>query len=60
MSAASLVFVLDSGERVTDPTFFYITVFGMLTLVTIVGVGLYAKGKSRQQRLEAAAQDPRE
>ena len=53
VTAASLVFALVPGESVSDPTFFYITVFGTLTVLTIVGVGLYANGKLRRQRLEA-------
>jgi amino acid transporter len=60
VTAASLVFALTPGESVADPMVFYITVFGMLGLVTIVGVGLYANGKLRRKRLEAAAADPRE
>jgi len=60
VTAASLVFALTPGESVADPTFFYITVFGMLGLATIVGVGLYANGSLRRKRLEAAAADPRE
>jgi amino acid transporter len=60
VTAASLVFALTPGESVADPTVFYITVFGMLALATIVGVGLYANGKLRRKRLEAAVADPRE
>jgi amino acid transporter len=60
VTAASLVFALIPGESVADPTVFYITAFGMLGLATIVGVGLYANGKLRRKRLEAAAPDPRE
>ena len=60
VTAASLVFALIPSESVADPTFFYITVFGTLAVLTIVGVGLYANGKSRRRRLEAAAPDPRE
>ena len=41
------------SENVADPTFFYITVFGTLAVLTTVGVGLYANGKLRRQRLEA-------
>jgi len=54
VTAASLVFALIPGESVADPTFFYITVFGTLTVLTIIGVSLYATGKLRRQRLEAA------
>jgi amino acid transporter len=54
VTAASLVFALIPGESVSDPTFFYVTVFGMVTLLTIVGLGLYANGKLRRRRLEAA------
>ncbi len=53
VTATSLVFALIPSESVADPTFFYITVFGALTVLTIVGVGLYVSGKSRRQRLEA-------
>ncbi len=53
VTAASLVFALMPSESVADPTFFYITVFGTLAVLTIVGVGLYANGKLRRQRLEA-------
>ena len=60
VTLASLVFALTPGESVADPTFFYITVFGMLAFATIVGVGLYANGKLRRKRLEAAAADPTE
>ncbi len=52
VTAASLVFALIPSESVADPTFFYITVFGMLALLIIVGVGLYANGKLRRNRLE--------
>ncbi len=50
--------MIDAASRteqasVADPTFFYITVFGTLALLTVVGVGLYANGKLRRQRLEA-------
>jgi len=31
--------------RVADPTFFYITVFGRVAVLTIAGMGLYANGK---------------
>jgi len=51
VTAASLVFALIPSESVVDPTFFYITVFGTLAVLTIVGVGLYANGKLRRQRL---------
>jgi amino acid transporter len=60
VTAASVVFALSPGESVADPTFFYITVFGMLALATMVGVGLYVNGKLRRRRLEAAAADPKE
>jgi amino acid transporter len=60
VTAASLVFALTPGESVADPKFFYITVFGMLALATVVGVGLYANGKLRRKRVEAAAADPGE
>jgi hypothetical protein len=60
VTAASLVFALTPGKSVADPTFFYITVFGMLALATIVGVGLYVNGKLRRKRAEAAAGDPSE
>ena len=60
VTAASLVFALIPGESVADPTVFYITVFGMLGLATIVGVGLYVNGKFRRKRVEAAAGDPSE
>ncbi len=55
VTAASLVFALIPGESVTDPTFFYITVFGTLAVLTITGLSLYANGRLRRQRLEAAA-----
>ena len=60
ITAASLVFALIPSESVADPTFFYITVFGTLAVLTVVGVGLYANGKLRRRRLEAAAPDPKE
>ncbi len=47
------MFALISSESVADPTFVYITVFGTLAVLTIVGVSLYANGKLRRQRLEA-------
>ena len=53
ITAASLVFALMPGDSVTDPTFFYITVFGGVGVLTIVGVGLYANGKLRRRRLGA-------
>jgi len=31
--------------RVADPTFFYITVFRLVAVLTIAGMGLYANGK---------------
>ena len=52
VTAASLVFALIPGESVADPTFFYITVFGMLALLTLLGVGLYANGMRRRRRIE--------
>ncbi len=55
VTAASLIFALIPSESVADPTFFYITVFGTLAVLTIVGVDLYVNSKSRRQRLEAAA-----
>ncbi len=58
VTAASLVFALIPGESVVDPTFFYVTVFGMLAVLTIVGVGLYANGTLLRRRLEAAGRDP--
>ncbi len=60
VTLASLVFASTPGKSVADPTFFYITVLGMLALTTIVGVGLYANGKLRRKRAEAAAGDPSE
>ena len=54
VTAAALVFALIPGKSVADPTFFYITVFGTLAVLTIIGVSLYANGKLRRQRLEAA------
>ena len=54
VTAGSLVFALIPSESVADPTFFYITVFGTLAVLTIVGLSLYANGKLRRQRLEAA------
>ena len=54
VTAVSLVFALIPSESVADPTFFYITVFGTLAVLTILGVGLYANGKLRRRRLEAA------
>ena len=54
VTAASLVFALIPGENVVDPTFFYITVFGMLALLTFLGVGLYANGMRRRRRIETA------
>jgi hypothetical protein len=60
VTLASLVFASTPGKSVADPTFFYITVFGMLALTTIVGVGLYANGKLRRNRAEAATGDPTE
>jgi len=57
VTAASLVFALTPGESVADPTVFYITVFGMLGLATLVGVALYAHGRLRRKRLEEAAAD---
>ncbi len=54
VTAASLVFALIPSESVADPTFFYITVFGTLAVLTILGVSLYANGKLRRRRLEAA------
>ncbi len=53
VTAGSLVFALIPSESVADPTIFYITVFGTVGLLTIVGVGLYANGKLRRQRLGA-------
>ena len=53
ITAGSLVFALIPSAGIADPTFFYITVFGTLAVLTIVGVGLYANGKLRRQRLEA-------
>ncbi len=53
VTAASLVFALIPSDSVADPTFFYITVFGALAVLTIVGVGLYISGRSRRRRLEA-------
>jgi len=40
-----------------DPTIFYITVFGMVAVLTMVGVGLYANGKRRRRRLGAATHE---
>lgn len=51
VTAASLVFALIPSESVADPTFFYITVFGTLAVMTIVGVSLYVNGKLRRRRL---------
>ena len=51
VTGASLVFALIPSESVADPTFFYITVFGTVALLTIVGVGVYANGRSRRKRL---------
>ena len=42
------------SESVADPMVFYITVFGTLSVLTILGVSLYANGKLRRRRLEAA------
>ncbi len=52
VTAASLVFALIPGNSVADPTFFYITVFGMLALLTVLGVSLYANGMRRRRRIE--------
>ncbi len=57
VTATSLVFALIPSESVADPTFFYITVFGTLAVLTILGVGLYANGKLRRRRLEAASDE---
>ena len=54
VTAASLVFALMPSESVADPMVFYITVFGTLSVLTILGVSLYANGKLRRRRLEAA------
>ncbi len=54
VTAASLVFALTPSESVADPTFFYITVFGIVAALTVVGVGLYASGKMRRRRLEGS------
>jgi len=51
VTAASLVFALIPSESVVDPTVFYVTVFGTLAVLTTVGVGLYANGRLRRQRL---------
>ena len=56
VTAASLVFALIPGESVSDPTFFYITVFGMLAVLTILGVGIYANGVRRRRREATATQ----
>jgi amino acid transporter len=53
VTAASLVFALIPSESVTDPTFFYITVFGTVGLLIVVAVGLYANGTSRRKGMEA-------
>jgi amino acid transporter len=56
VTAASLAFALIPGDMVSDPTFFYLTVFGMLAILTIIGVTLYANGRMRRRRVAAAAQ----
>ena len=53
VTGASLVFALIPSKSVADPTFFYITVFGTVALLTIGGLGIYANGKSRRNRLQA-------
>ena len=54
VTAGSLIFALIPGESAEDPTIFYITVFGTMTLLTVVGVGLYYNGKRRRRRLGAS------
>ncbi len=54
VTVASFVFALIPGDLVEDKTFFYFTVFGMLGVLTLVGVGIYANGKLRRRRLQAA------
>ncbi len=54
VTAASLIFALIPSEGVSDHTFFYITVFGMLGVFAIVGVGLYLRGNRR--RLEISGE----
>jgi amino acid transporter len=53
VTGASLVFALIPSESVADPTFFYITVFGTVALLTIGGLAVYANGKSRRNRRQA-------
>jgi amino acid transporter len=48
VTAASLIFALIPSEGVSDHTFFYITVFGMLGMFAIVGLGLYLRGNRRR------------
>ncbi|HJO04115.1 MAG TPA: APC family permease [Acidobacteriota bacterium] len=54
VTVASFVFALIPGELVEDKTFFYVTVFGMLGVLTLIGVGIYANGRLRRRRIEAA------